>query len=85
MRTEKGRLGLAPFIGSRATSERRRGSAIAVLHGCIVPIVLERDDGEEEEVDGGEWSVVGNCYVEGVMHGDAVSWEEEDARTFVLV
>jgi hypothetical protein len=29
--------------------------------------------------------VVGDCYVEGVMHGESVSWEEGDARTFILV
>jgi hypothetical protein len=85
MRTEKGRLGLAPFVESRARSEGRRGSVVVVLHGCIVPIVLERVDGQDEEVDAGEWSVVGDCYVEGVMHGEAVNWKEEDARMFVLI
>jgi hypothetical protein len=85
MRTEQGRLGLAPFIGSRARSERSRGSVIAVLHGYIVPIVLERVDGQDEKVDGGEWSVVGDCYVEDVMHGEAVNWKIEDAQTFILV
>jgi hypothetical protein len=85
MRTEQGRLGLAPFIGSRARSERSRGSVIAVLHGYIVPIVLERVDGQDEKVDGGEWSVVGDCYVGDVMHGEAVNWKIEDAQTFILV
>jgi hypothetical protein len=47
--------------------------------------VLERVDGQDEKVDGGEWSVVGDCYVGDVMHGEAVNWKIEDAQTFILV
>jgi hypothetical protein len=87
MSTEKGRLGLAPFIGSKGRSEGKKGSVVVIFHGCIVPIVLERIDGEEEEEEAvdGEWTVVGDCNVEGVMHGEVVTWEEEDATAFVLV
>jgi hypothetical protein len=65
--------------------EGKRGSAIVVLHGCIVPVVLERVDEKDEEGEGGDWKVVGDCYVEGVMFGEAVHWDKRDARTFVLV
>ncbi|KAJ4372265.1 hypothetical protein N0V83_004039 [Neocucurbitaria cava] len=84
MRTEKGRAGLAPFIGSRARESDKKGSVIVILHGCIVPMVLQKVD-EDVDDDGGEWKVVGDCYFEGIMHGEAVDWEEGDTRTFVLV
>lgn len=84
-RTEEGRAGLVPWIGSRAKAGDEKGSAIVVLHGCIVPMVLQRVDGGEDEAGPGEWKVVGDCYVEGVMFGEEVTWDEDAARTFVLV
>lgn len=79
-RTEKGRLGLVPFIDSQARSPESRGSAIAIVHGCIVPVVLQAVDEEKKE-----WKLVGDCYIEGVMHGEAVDWEEDAADTLILV
>lgn len=84
MKTEEGRVGLAPFIGTRPREGENNGSVIVVLHGCIVPMVLQRADGSGEE-EGGEWKVIGDCYVEGIMFGEAMTWDEDDARTFVLV
>ncbi|KAL6711855.1 hypothetical protein ACN47E_002898 [Coniothyrium glycines] len=82
--TETGRKGLTPFIGSLAKNEERKGSAIVVLHGCIVPMVLQRiDDGGKDKV--GEWKVVGDAYIDGLMFGEGVTWAEEDAMEFVLV
>ncbi|KAH7399368.1 heterokaryon incompatibility protein-domain-containing protein [Pyrenochaeta sp. MPI-SDFR-AT-0127] len=83
MKTETGRKGLAPYIGSVASEGKSKGSAIVVLHGCIVPIVLQCV-GEEGD-DGGHWKVIGDCYVEGIMFGEAVKWAESDVRTFILV
>jgi hypothetical protein len=80
VRTEKGRLGLVPAVGSQGTSDGKKGSAIVVLHGCIVPVVLELVDEER-----GEWKLLGDCYAEGVMRGEAVAWNEGDADNFVLV
>ncbi|OAL55801.1 heterokaryon incompatibility protein [Pyrenochaeta sp. DS3sAY3a] len=85
MTTEMGRKGLAPYIDSVARQEEEKGSAIVVLHGCIVPIVLQRVDESGEDGDQAEWKVVGDCYVEGVMHGEIVKWNEDDTQTFVLV
>lgn len=84
MVTEVGRLGLAPYIGSVARDGEKRGSAIVVLHGCIVPMVLQRVDGGGED-EMGEWKIVGDCYVEGLMFGEGVTWDEGDAEEFVLV
>ncbi|KAF2442105.1 heterokaryon incompatibility protein [Karstenula rhodostoma CBS 690.94] len=77
--THHGRMALVPFIGSRPQNNEEKGSAIVVLHGCIVPIVLERVG------EGNAWTVVGDCYVEGVMHGEAVCWADNDAEEFILV
>ncbi|KAF1975377.1 heterokaryon incompatibility protein [Bimuria novae-zelandiae CBS 107.79] len=77
--TEQGRRGMVPFVGSRAREGDVEGPAVVVVHGCCVPIVLER--GSEE--DG--WVVVGDCYVKGAMHGEVVTWDVGDADTFVLV
>lgn len=81
VRTQKGRLGLAPYIGTKAMSENEgvEGSAIVVLHGCSVPLVLQRI-GEENE-----YSLVGDCYIGEIMKGEAVFWEEGNAETFILV
>ena len=78
--TEEGRLGIVPFIGSRGLSDSGEGSAIVLLHGCCVPVVLNPIDRDQNT-----WMVVGDCYIERVMHGEAVSWEVSDAMTFVLV
>ncbi|KAF2798044.1 HET-domain-containing protein, partial [Melanomma pulvis-pyrius CBS 109.77] len=72
VRTEKGRLGLAPAIGTKPASRSEgifveKGSPIVVIHGCSVPMVLELVDEELRE-----YKVVGDCYVEGIMLGEAV-------------
>ena len=79
-RTEKGDLGLVPAVGSQARSGKKRGSAVVVLHGCIVPLILESVDEAKSE-----WKVIGDCYIESIMLGEAVKWEEVNSETFILV
>jgi hypothetical protein len=52
----QGYLGSVPDIA-------REGDAIALVHGCRVPLVLR-------EADGGAWELVGDCYVHGIMYGE---------------
>jgi hypothetical protein len=78
--TREGRLGLVPFVGSYGRSENSDGSAIVVLHGCCVPVVLNPVDREKNT-----WTVVGDCYIEQAMHGEVVNWEVQDVETFILV
>lgn len=78
--TRQGRIGVVPFIGSQGQSDENSASAIVALHGCCVPIVLNCVDEAQNT-----WQVVGDCYVEGVMHGEAVTWAVEGADTFILV
>ena len=46
------------------------GDVVAVLFGGYTPFVLRPDEG-------GQWSLVGECYVQGIMEGEAVErhWE----------
>lgn len=67
------RIGLGP--GCMQT-----GDEIAILHGANFPVVLRRIEGREQR-----YEFIGDCYVDGVMFGEAVDWEEEDADDIVLV
>jgi hypothetical protein len=80
MGTHQGRTGLAPAIGTKLQSGEVKGSVIAILHGCIVPVMLNVLNEERNE-----YQLVGDCYVEGIMHGEAVTWEESEADILVLV
>ena len=59
---EKGMEGLGPAAA-------REGDVVAVLFGGVVPFVLRPCEGE----DGGRfWRLVGECFVPGLMQGEAV-------------
>lgn len=60
--TQKGRIGLVPAAA-------KVGDCVVVLGGCDVPVVMRRQQFET-------WSVVGECYVHGVMKGEALEAEE---------
>lgn len=36
-------------------------------------------------MDEKHYEVIGECYVDGVMYGEAVDWKEDEADTFVLM
>ncbi|KAI4186606.1 MAG: hypothetical protein LQ346_005651 [Caloplaca aetnensis] len=65
--TDRGYVGMAP--------ERvERGDAVAVLLGCSMPIVLRQSSvGESGDV---RWRVVGECYLHGIMNGEAMAWDK---------
>ncbi|KAJ5040591.1 uncharacterized protein L3040_006243 [Drepanopeziza brunnea f. sp. 'multigermtubi'] len=60
---ERGWIGLAPMAAVE-------GDAVVVLKGCSVPVVLRREEGERD----GDcwWKCVGECYVHGIMEGEAL-------------
>lgn len=62
--TDRGFLGMAP----RAA---RRGDIVVVLFGCSVPVVLRSREGNEN------YTVVGECFVPGLMYGEALERGEE--------
>jgi heterokaryon incompatibility protein (HET) len=56
----------------------RVGDVISILHGSKVPIVLRPSSNDT-------YQVVGQCYLEGCMYGEEVTWEENEAQEFRLV
>lgn len=58
------------------------GDRVAVLKGAKTPVVLRREEGEAQ---GGEeiWTLIGPCYVHGLMDGQIVE-KGFESRTFVL-
>lgn len=55
--------------------ETRAGDFICILHGCSVPVVLRRTDGLDE------WRLVGECFVYGLMDGEAMDIKAFTDRT----
>ncbi|RDW57815.1 hypothetical protein BP5796_12616 [Coleophoma crateriformis] len=53
------------FVGL-APSEARVGDLISILFGCSVPVILRR------RKTGGEFTFIGECYIDGVMDGEAI-------------
>lgn len=56
------------------------GDEIAILHGADFPVVLRKIEGREQR-----YKLIGDCYVDGVMFGEAVDWEEEDADDIIII
>lgn len=68
--SENGTVGLAPL-------DSREEDIICVLLGCRFPVVLRRE--------GERYLLVGEAYVEGIMHGEAlVDAEEGGSQTFQI-
>ncbi len=68
-----GYMGLAP-------GEAREGDRVAVVYGCSTP-VLVRAVGDLEA----EWCLVGECYVYGLMDGEAVGMDDISVSDIRLV
>jgi hypothetical protein len=56
-----------PYIGI-APEGSAKGDIICIFFGCSVPVVLQPQDD-------GEFKFIGECYVHGVMDGEAVEPE----------
>lgn len=66
-RSEKGFFGLVPTIAAQ-------GDCIAVFSGVIVPYVLR-------PVSDGVYKIVGHCYVQGIMYGEAIRTMQDRGET----
>ena len=62
--TERGHVGMA-----LETVERT--DVVAVLLGCSTPMVLRQFQGDSGCL---KWKVVGECYLHGIMNGEAMEW-----------
>ena len=58
---DKGLIGLAPMAA-------QVGDIIVILYGCTVPVVLR----PKEEIEQSVFQLVGECYVHGIMDGEAI-------------
>ncbi|KND94197.1 Heterokaryon incompatibility protein 6, OR allele, partial [Tolypocladium ophioglossoides CBS 100239] len=54
------------------------GDAVVVLHGGRTPFVLRRQDG------GDWWVLVGECYVHGIMNGEALQMPDRQEEVFSI-
>ncbi|MCJ1243494.1 hypothetical protein MMC30_000691 [Trapelia coarctata] len=62
--TERGYVGMALETVERA-------DVVAVLLGCSTPMVLRQVQGDSGYL---RWKVVGECYLHGIMNGEAMGW-----------
>ena len=62
--TERGYVGMA-------LETVEENDVVAVLLGCSMPVVLRKVEGGSEQI---RWQVVGECYVHGIMDGEAMEW-----------
>lgn len=62
--------------------EAMLGDTVCVLLGCSVPVCLREASSSDE------WTLVGECYVDGYMHGDAIVERDSGKameKTYLLV
>ncbi|KAI1177351.1 heterokaryon incompatibility protein-domain-containing protein [Nemania sp. FL0916] len=62
--TKKGYCGIGPV-------DMRTGDVCAVLFGVDVPLIIRRSDQDKQ------YTLVGECYIHGIMYGEAVLQSEE--------
>jgi hypothetical protein len=65
---KKNQLGLCP-------EDARKGDVVAVLHGASVPVILR-------PMDQHDYDLVGPCFVNGIVYGEAVDWRVDEAHRF---
>jgi hypothetical protein len=65
-------FGLAP-------QQAKPGHSIAILHGCSVPVLLDRYKAS--------WRLIGECFVYGIMEGEAMQIDEylKQTQEFLLL
>ena len=71
-------------------SNARRLDEITILHGSDTPMILrpavcEEEDYPDDYSDVRVLNFVGDAYVEDMMQGQAVYWEEDEADNILLV
>jgi hypothetical protein len=69
---ENGWLGLAP----NKPKAVQCGDVVSILFGCSVPVILRKH--ESEDTPGAIWyELIGECYVHGMMNGDALRFRTD--------
>ncbi|KAF9874661.1 heterokaryon incompatibility protein [Colletotrichum karsti] len=62
----------AGLFGTATLKSLQKGDSIFVILGCSAPIIMRKKDSG--------WQVVGQCFVEGLMRGEAKSWLENGSK-----
>lgn len=67
--TQRGHVGMAHETVERA-------DVVAILLGCSTPMVLRPvdGDGDGDSSKPRRWKVMGDCYLHGIMNGEALKW-----------
>ncbi|KAF2995184.1 hypothetical protein E8E14_003971 [Neopestalotiopsis sp. 37M] len=81
--TETGRFGNAP--DRIAASAVRQGDRIAVIAGLSLPFVLRPVKMAGTRKDSGEYKLISHCYLDGIMHGEAIHEGDAELQDIVLV
>ena len=63
MTTDNGRIGMA-------SGKTIKGDLVCILYGCNVPVLLRKAERE------GECTVVGECFLDGSMSGEALGFRD---------
>jgi hypothetical protein len=64
-------LGLAP-------RQTQGGDFVVILHGLSIPVILRERLGDK-------FQLIGPCFVDGMMYGEAATWNEDEARIFNIL
>lgn len=72
IQTTSGRFGFCPHF-------TKPGDAIVIIHGALMPYVL-RNTGTPST-----YRLVGDCYINGIMFGEAVDWEDDEGDRIILI
>lgn len=73
--TKRGYAGLVP-------GDAEVGDEICVIHGGVVPFVLRNSNSENMLYS---YKLIGECYIHGIMYGEALSFEGIQEQDFYLV
>ncbi|OCK98442.1 HET-domain-containing protein [Cenococcum geophilum 1.58] len=66
-------LGLAP-------AATQVGDLICILYGCSVPVVLRKIVNENSDADKYHYKLIGECYIHGMMNGEACELQKKSER-----
>jgi hypothetical protein len=70
--TSNGYIGLGP-------EDLKQGDAVAIFHGAKTPFVVR------EAAKDNQWSLIGDCYVHGIMSGEALEGQKEKNQAFIVI
>jgi hypothetical protein len=77
--TSRSWLSLSKHTIALGPRTARSGDLVVILNGSNLPCVVRRRE------NGHYFELAGQCFVDGIMYGEGVTWAEEEAEAFWLV